>query len=457
MGIDRTVQNTVGAEVYGTYFALFNFTLLFQIVLDFGINQFNNRAVAQDHDRLNTYLPNILLIKILLSGVYLVLCLSGAYWLQYDSFQMHLLFWLCFNQILASFVLYFRSNLSGLHLFKQDSVVSVMDKGLMIVICGLMLWTSFSSSPFRIEWFVYAQTLAYFFAALMSFGMVFRTANSFRFKLDKGLMFRIFKESYPFALAVLLMSIYYRIDGVMLKHLLADKGREAGIYAAGFRLLDVVNIFSLLFANILMPMYSRMLAQKEDVSSLVALSGKLLYAFGAAGAIHCFVFSDWIMEWLYVDYTPYYGEIFAYLILSFIPIAVVYIFGTLLTAGSGIKTFNKIAVLGITLNIGLNSWLIPTQGAFGATTATLATQSLVGFLCLIFAIRMIRLKFKWQTVLQVLVYFGACWGIAYTAAMGIFDWRLNMVMGILVALVLALVTGLLDWKAALRNFLQKEG
>ena len=34
-GIDRTVQNAVGAEQYGTYFALFNFTMLFHILLDF--------------------------------------------------------------------------------------------------------------------------------------------------------------------------------------------------------------------------------------------------------------------------------------------------------------------------------------------------------------------------------------------------------------------------------------
>ncbi|MFI5220594.1 MAG: polysaccharide biosynthesis protein, partial [Bacteroidia bacterium] len=37
LGIDRSVQNTVGAEIYGQYYALFNFSFLLNILLDIGI------------------------------------------------------------------------------------------------------------------------------------------------------------------------------------------------------------------------------------------------------------------------------------------------------------------------------------------------------------------------------------------------------------------------------------
>ncbi len=412
-GIDRTVQNTVGAEEYGTYFALFNFTLLFQILLDFGTNQFNNRAIAQDPEKLNTYLPNILGIKLGLALLYLVLCLSGAYWMEYSAFQIKLLFWLCFNQILASFLLYFRSNLSGLHLFKQDSVVSVLDKGLMIVICGILLWGNAMEGVFRIEWFVYAQTCAYLLAVLGSFVLVIRASDNLQFRLDTSLIRSIFVESYPYALTILLMAVYYRVDGVMLEYLLEEGAKEAGIYAAAFRLLDVVNMFALMFANILLPMFSRMLANKESIGNLVALGGKTLYVFGAAGAIHCFVFSQPIMEWLYVDYTPYYGDIFAYLILSFIPISMTYTFGTLLIANGSLRVFNSIAVLGTVLNIGLNAWLIPTHFAFGAALTTLATQVLVGVGSIVFVVRIFQLEVKWRSLIKVIAYFFVCWGVAY--------------------------------------------
>ena len=43
LGIDRAVQNTVGAESYGLYAALFNVSFLFNILLDVGITNYNNR------------------------------------------------------------------------------------------------------------------------------------------------------------------------------------------------------------------------------------------------------------------------------------------------------------------------------------------------------------------------------------------------------------------------------
>ena len=46
-GIDLTVQNRVPDGDYGLYFTLFNFTYLFQILNDFGIQNFNNRNLSQ--------------------------------------------------------------------------------------------------------------------------------------------------------------------------------------------------------------------------------------------------------------------------------------------------------------------------------------------------------------------------------------------------------------------------
>ncbi len=45
-GIDRVVQNAVGKEAFGLYFAVFNFTFLLQIINDFGIHTFNNKHIS---------------------------------------------------------------------------------------------------------------------------------------------------------------------------------------------------------------------------------------------------------------------------------------------------------------------------------------------------------------------------------------------------------------------------
>ena len=65
-GIDRTVQNKVGESEYGLYFAIFNFTYLFQILLDFGLQNYNNRQVASERTKINELLPTILAFKTIL-------------------------------------------------------------------------------------------------------------------------------------------------------------------------------------------------------------------------------------------------------------------------------------------------------------------------------------------------------------------------------------------------------
>ena len=140
-GIDRTVQNQLGESEYGLYFAIFNFTYLFQILLDFGFQNYNNREVAADTKRMQQLLPGILLIKTFLFLIYLVVCIAIAFPLGYLSKPF--IFVILANQILLSFNIYLRSNISAHQHFITDALLSVLDKLLMIVFCRFLM-SSFS-------------------------------------------------------------------------------------------------------------------------------------------------------------------------------------------------------------------------------------------------------------------------------------------------------------------------
>ena len=181
-GIDRTVQNVVGTETYGVYFTLLSLTYLFGIINDFGIQNFNNRSISQNPSLLQQYFPNILAIKTLLGGAYLVVIFLMAWVWKYDFEVWHILFFLSINMILAQFIYYFRSNISGLGMYRIDSVISALDKLLMILICGALLWLPIFSGKFQIEWFVYAQTASFFLTALIAFFIVNATALMISFR-----------------------------------------------------------------------------------------------------------------------------------------------------------------------------------------------------------------------------------------------------------------------------------
>lgn len=376
LGIDRTVQNVVGAESYGLYFALFNFSMILNIFLDIGITNFNNRNISQHRFLVIKHLSNITGLKLILAVVYAIICLVAAAVIGYDHVQFHLLFFLILNQFLISYTLYLRSNISALQFFRTDSLISVLDRTLMIAILSVMLFTNITGGIFRIEWFVYAQTAAYLLTAFITLAIVKAKAGRFSVRLNPRFCLVFLKKSYPYALLILFMAFYNRIDSVMIERILPDPvGKaQAGIYAQAFRLLDAVSMFGALVAGLLLPMFSSMIKKKEPVGPMVQLSFSLLLVPAMIVVVSTFFYDREIMELLYHSHIEDSADILGFLMMGFMGIATTYIFGTLLTANGSLKMLNMMALGGMLLNAGLNVILIPSLMAKGSAIAAMVTQ-----------------------------------------------------------------------------------
>ena len=131
LGIDAEIINRVGAEMYGIYFSLFNFSFLFNIFLDFGINNFNTKNVAQNEHLLTKYFSKLFSLKLLLVLGYVFFTISAGFIWGYSNYALKLLLMLAFNQGLVAIILYLRSNLGGIQMFVKDSVISVLDRFLI--------------------------------------------------------------------------------------------------------------------------------------------------------------------------------------------------------------------------------------------------------------------------------------------------------------------------------------
>jgi len=378
LGIDRSVQNSVGSEAYGTYFALFNFAWLFQVVLDFGINNFNNRMVARQPEKLGLYLFSTLLAKLVLSVVYTILIFIAAIGVNFSSEQISILILLILMQILMSFYSFLRSNVNALHLFRTDAFLSVLDKLTTSVICGCILWTSIFPFEISITNFIWVQIFGYVFALMVAILILFNQHIKIQWKFDSALIKEVFLKSYPYALLGFLMTAYFRTDGVLLERMLGDRGaHEAGIYATAFRLLDAMSILGFLFAGLLMPIFSRMIENKENIKPLFELGYTLMLIFSAAAGITIIFYRLEIMQLLYITGDSYSANILGLLMVSFICISITYIYGSLITANGNIKKLNYISLAGFVLNIILNISLIPTYKALGSSIATACAQIII--------------------------------------------------------------------------------
>ncbi len=456
LGIDRSVQNTVGAEEYGFYFAVFNFSFLFNILLDFGITNFNNRNIAQNNQLLTKHLSNLLVMKLLLFLVYLLVTFGTALFIQYSQEQIRLLYFLAFNQFLLSFILYLRSNLGGLHLFRTDSVISVLDRALMIVICAVLLWGNVAGE-FHIGYYVYAQTAGYLMTAAVALWLVLRRTERKWLRLNWNFPFllAIVRQSFPFAILVLLMTFYNRIDSVMLERLLDDGARYSGIYASAYRLLDAANMIAYLFAVLLLPIFARMIKQKQPVEELIRLSYTLIAVPAVIIAVAAFYYSGEIMEFLYPvhatetevafsDRIHESARVFAILMTCFLATSTTYIFGTLLTANGSLRQMNLIALGGMLLNIALNFLMIPVYQATGSAMASLFTQVMVALLQVWVVRRMFGLNVNSSFLIRLVVYAVGVVLIGFASVLAPFPWQLGIAVMGLGSLVLALAVKLIS-------------
>ncbi len=453
LGIDREVQNVVGAESYGIYFALFNFTFLLNIVLDVGITNFNNKNIAQNNHLLTKHLSSLVVVKLLLAIIYITLTAIIGLAIGYDYRLMKLLLILGLNQFLISFTLYLRSNLAGLHLFWVDSIVSVLDRFIMIILCLILLRVPNLigiEGPIDIMHFVYAQTVAYVATSIITFVIVISKAEFFKFKLSRAFTMMIFKKSIPFAVLVMLMAFYNRLDTVMLERMLPDGAQQAGIYAQGFRLLDAANMIAFLFAGLLMPIFSRMLKFKESVEALVKLAFLLLITPAIVVAISCWFYAAEMMKLLYIEHIEQATVVFPLLMTCFVAISTTYIFGTLLTANGNLRELNLMATSGILINIVLNLFLIPRFQAAGSAVSSLATQFLTALIQVLIVQNIFKFRINYKLILTLFIFITGVILINYFSKTIFSDWKLNFGLMLIACVVWAFAIRIINVKSMVR-------
>lgn len=404
--IDRNVQLTVGDEAYGQYQALLNFSIIFQVLLDFGLQSYNNRSVAQAPHTIKTLFPNILVAKGLLSLAYLSLIAVLGLLLGYRGHAFFLLLLLGVVQVLNSLLLYLRSNVSAMHHFKTDGILSVLDRLMMILICSVLLFKDSLAPHFRIEWFLYAQIVSYAVASLAAFLVCSRFARIDWRHYELRKVWIICRRSVPYAVLVFLMAIYLRADVSLMERLLPDGKYQAGVYAAAYRLLDVANnMTGVLFAGMLLPMFGSMLARKEPVQPLVRLTVNLIVPVAITAVVTAFFIGGDIMRLqLEGEARAYHGEVFTVLMLAFPAFCINYIYMTLITAEGSLLQLVKVAASAVALNLGLNLVLMPLYGALGAAATSCVTMYFVAAVNIVLSRRITGLRADWRRALQYLIF-----------------------------------------------------
>jgi O-antigen/teichoic acid export membrane protein len=255
-------------------------------------------------------------------------------------------------------------------------------------------------------WFVYAQTVSYLIAVAVALSIVLYKAKIIRLTWNYTFFRAILKKSLPFALLTLLMSIYGRIDSVLIERILPSSisAYQTGIYASAFRLLDAIVQIAFLFAVVLLPLFSKMLKNKEDLVPIIKSAFTLLFFFSVTSAALLVAYRVPVLSLFYHDIAEESARVFVFLIPCLIPISMVYIFGTLLTANGSLRLLNITSAVAILISVAINFTLIPILEARGAAIASLVTQSAIAIMQFIIAFRLLKIPFSILPYFRCLIY-----------------------------------------------------
>lgn len=437
--IDRNVQLRTGYEQYGAYQALFNLGLIFQILLDFGLTQYTSKKIAAQPGRIRYLFSSMFWLRMLLGCAYGVIVFAFALLLGYRGVQLSLLSGVLGIQFLNSMLVFLRSNIAALQYFKTDGVLAVVDRVLMILLCGSLLLFPGVFGAFRIEWFVWSQIVCYFVAVVLAFGVLLRLSPAgIHFYFRPALFKTVFRESMPFALLVLLMSVYMRSDSVMIERVCGTEGKyQAGLYASAFRLLDVCNIFGLMFAGVLLPVFARMIARKESVAPIVRLSVNIMMPLAFVVAVAALFWGNEIMETLYHKQDPRQGTLFALLMWTFPPYCLMYIYSTLLTAKGSLARLNLLSAIVVVINLLLHYFLISAFQANGAALTVLICEWLVAAGVIVSAHQIFALPHNYRWLAAHVLYLAVLLLAGFFCARWIESWQpaLASLLGISVLLL----------------------
>ena len=212
------------------------------------------------------------------------------------------------------------------------------------------------------------------------------------------------KKSAPFALVLILTTLYTRIDSVMIERMLSEGAHEVGVYVSGFRLLEASNMLVYLFIGLLLPMFSYLHNDREATHDLFLTGFKLIWVVCVTIGLMLFFYRAPLMSLLYTYSEPRWADVMGVLLLGFLGMGVSHICGALLLANNEVGLCNRIYTLGMLINIGLNWFLIPQSGAMGAAIATLFTQYFVAGASLFVLHRNLDLRFQIGYIMRLLAY-----------------------------------------------------
>jgi len=404
------LTRAIGLEMMGQYYAALSFTTIFAIFIDLGFANTLTREVAKHQEQAESWLGNVVSLKIPLAVLTLILAIGTAIFFGYSSLSFQLIMISSVCMILDSFTTTFFSAVRGFHNLKFESISSVIYQLIVLVLGYLALRYGLGV---RTAMAVLAIASIYNFIYSL---IVVRYRLNLKWKLlyQKDFIRNIFVISWPFALFAIFQRLYLYLDSVMIGAL--ANYHEVGVYQIAFKIIFALQFLPMAFTASLYPaMSSYWIDNREQLVSSFerAINYLIIISLPIIGGV--IALDDKIVDLFKAGDEALWPLRISILALFFI--FVNFPIGSLLNACDRQRRNLSFMIAVTIISVSANFLLIPKYGAIGASITVLGTNAIMFILGMIETKRIIAYsprknlvtlgKSLWAAaVMGTIVYYG---------------------------------------------------
>ncbi|WP_167852002.1 oligosaccharide flippase family protein [Hymenobacter elongatus] len=436
--VENLVQDRLGHAAFGTFTALFNWTLIVASVSDLGTTQLTTKRVAATPEFLAEYFPTLLPLKGWLSVLFLGIMVGSGWLLGYHGHTLTLLALTGASLLVMQYTQFLRGTLQAHQRFNTDALLSVLEKALLLVFVLALLPVGIT-----LDRYVGARAVAVLFTFVVLYALVTRLYGRVRFRLKWEHARGLLKASLPLALITLVYGLNERVDMLMLERLASPA--EAGYYAAAYRWVDAIMMYLWTVLPLFFAKFAFATGKREEQQELLWFGQRIV----TVPLLFVCAFVLFRGEVLFFQLTHStsreLGQMTLSLKILFVNVLVhafFALYSTLLTSTNHEKPVSWLVAGSIAVNVLLNVLLLPRYGAVAAALNTLLCAVLVsgGYVWLVS--RRAGVAVPWATLARLLLAFGLLCGTFAGLRLLLNHWLLEAVGAGLVFVAILFATGL---------------
>jgi len=387
------VVRYLGPEQFGTFSYAMSFAFLFSTIAILGLDNIIIRELVKNPEKRDELLGTGFWLRVFGAVVSVIAIIITLLIIREEFFLSILILIAASAHFFQSFQVidyYFRAKVQAKYsVYAQFSamLISSLIKIILILIQAPLI---FFMLAFSIEFVLAA------FGLLVSYKL--NKLSLINWSYSKKLGKELLKDSWPLILSGIMVSVYMKIDQVMLKYMMDEK--SVGYYAAAVRLSEAWYFIPVTICNSLFPAIINAKKTNEVIyQNRMQKLYDLLALFAFAIAVPVTFLSTQVTSILFGnEYLPSAPVLTIYIwagVAVFLGVASSqYLVNENLTKLSFIRT-----AVGMLFNVILNLIFIPLYGIVGSAVATLISYSISVFFIGIFPSTRNQLKLLLKSVL----------------------------------------------------------